>query len=105
LTIGGRTMSVAEWLTWRREISEEEKTFLAGLNQGLKNFRNDLQKKGGQIRSATAVPENYDASAPPEMVINVDEKALLSSLEEIETTLGELDGKLSLINATTTLEV
>lgn len=104
LTIGGITRSVSDWLTWRREIADGEKMFLATLNQGLKTFRADLQRKGGTIKTATSQVENFDASAPPEMVINVDEKHLLESLEGIETVLGELDGKLSLINATTFIE-
>lgn len=106
VSVNGQTKTVADWLTWRREISEGERNFLTAVSQGLKQLRNELQKKGGSAVSATAATSiNYDPSAPPAMVVNIDEKKLLVEQENIETTLGELDGKLSLFNATTTIAV
>ena len=43
--------------------------------------------------------------AANDVVINLDEKALADELEGIETTLGTLDGQLSLKNATTVITV
>lgn len=106
ITVNGVTKSVSEWLTWRREIAEGERVFLATLTQGLKSLRTELQKKGGNLATATAVSNvNFDPNAPPAMVVNVDEKNLLGQQEGLETILGELDGKLSLLNATTTVTV
>lgn len=103
--IGGHTRSISDWLTWRREIAEGEKNFVVQLSTGLRNFRTELQRKGGQVRPSGAQPDNYDPAAPPEMVVNVDEKLLLEQQETIEIVLGELDGKLSLLNATTFVDV
>lgn len=105
VTISGQVKSLADWLTWRREIAQDEKNFLTTLNNGLKTFRNDLLRKGGKVVSNGTPVENYDATAPPEMLVNVDEKKLLEEQENIETVLGELDGKLSLLNATTFIDV
>jgi hypothetical protein len=40
-----------------------------------------------------------------EFVLHLDEKNLLEEQEDLEQTLGELDGKLSLLNATTVIDV
>lgn len=105
ISVGGKTRSVSDWLTWRREVSDGEKNFLTTLVAGLKNFRNEIQRKGGSVKPSGSQVENYDPTAPPEMVVNVDEKFLLEQQENIETVLGELDGKLSLLNATTFVDV
>lgn len=106
LTVGTTTRKVAEWLTWRHEISEHSKAFVVGLTNGIVSFRSELQKKGGRAVFANAIQVNESmGNDPPQMVINIDEKALLAEQEDIETVLGELDGKLSLFNATTTIEV
>jgi hypothetical protein len=105
ISVGQTTRTVAEWLTWRREISAGQKQFLGGLSGGLANLRNDIQKKGGKvIAAAVAVNESMGPNDPPQMVVNIDERKLIQELEEIEDTLGTLDGKLSLFNATTVIE-
>lgn len=106
IVIGQKTRSVSDWLTWRREVADGEKNFLSTLASGLKQFRNEIQRKGGtSTTNRSAEPSTYDASAPPEMLVNIDEKLLLEQQETIETVLGELDGKLSLLNATTFVDV
>lgn len=106
LTVGGQTRSVAEWLTWRREISKEQIGFLKGMQTGLNNVRTEVQRKGGKVvGNVVAVSETYDPQGPPEVVVNVDERALIAEQETLEDTLGTLDGKLSLFNASTVVEV
>lgn len=106
LMVGGSTRSVAEWLTWRREISAFQVNFLKGMSLGLNNVRNEVQKKGGKILgNAVAVNEAFDPQGPPEVVVNIDERELIAAQEELENTLGLLDGRLSLFNATTQIDV
>lgn len=106
LTVGTRAMSVAEWLTWRREVSALGKQFLANLVQGIAAIRNDTQKKGGRVvAAAVAVNEAPGPNDPPQIAVHVDERALIREQEEMEEVLGTLDGKLSLFNATTLIEV
>src|SRR5262244_3974058 len=46
LTIGGSSRSVAEWLTWRREVSAGSKNFLNTMVSVIRNVRAEVQKKG-----------------------------------------------------------
>jgi len=100
-SIGNRTMTVAEWLTWRREVSVGAQGFLTSLNSGIRQIREKAQKDGGRVVSA---PSESDSKPALEIVVNIDEKALLEEQENMEKTLGELDGRLSLLNATTIVE-
>lgn len=106
IAVAGVTRTVAEWLTWRREISTQQSAFLRAMVSGLNNIRNEVQKKGGKIvaAAAVAVNESFDPNGPPEVIVNVDERALIADQENLETMLGDLDGKLSLFNATTVIE-
>jgi hypothetical protein len=106
LTIGSTTRSVAQWLTWRKEISSHQVGFLKSMATGLNNVRNEVQKKGGTTKPSSApVAENFDPQAPPDVVVNIDERGLIAEQEELDQTLGTLDGKLSLFNATTVIEI
>jgi len=108
-TVNGTSRTLAEWLTWRREVSAGQQKFLSLLINGIRNVRAQVQKEGGRVlalASASAeVNTSSDPKAPPDVVVNVDERDLLEAQENLEQTLGELDGKLSLLNATTTIEV
>lgn len=99
LTLGGQTMTVSEWLTWRREVSQGSRNFLNSIANGIRNLRAEIQKKGLK----TVADES--AAAPGDVVVHLDEKALLEQQDGIEQLLGDLDGKLSLLNATTPIEV
>lgn len=101
LVVNGQTRSVAEWLTWRRELASSKKTFLASLSTTIRNLRNAVQQKGSKLIAASS----EQSAEAGEVVVHLDEKALLAEIENLETTLGELDGKLSLANATTVIDV
>lgn len=106
ITVGAQAKSVAEWLTWRREIAAGQKQFVTHLATALVNIRQDIQKKGGRIvAAAVAVTEVAGPSDPVNIVVNLDERKLLQEQEAIEEILGTLDGKLSLFNATSTIDV
>jgi hypothetical protein len=107
LTIGEHTRSVAEWLTWRREISKGQKEFLQDMWRLIQGNRQQVQQKGGRVVAnvAASAAITLDQSTPPEILVNIDEQGLLKEIESMEETLGTLDGRLSLFNATTTIEV
>ena len=98
LGICNKNRSVAEWLVWRREVAESERQHVAGLVANLENIRNEARRKDLAIVST-------ESGDPGEIVISVDERALAEESEHIEEVLGVLDGKLSLFNATTTIEL
>lgn len=102
LTVNGTTRTIAEWLTWRKEVAQGAKTFLTSLSTGIKGLRDKLQRETGR----TLVASTAEGSASlGDAIVHLDEKELARELEQHEITLSELDGKLSLANATTTIEV
>lgn len=98
LTVNGHTRTVSEWLNWRREISAKSKGFLNQMAQGLTQVRQSA------VRQGMAVTDK-ESAAPSDVVVMVNEQELSRDIEEMETVLGTLDGKLSLLNATTTIDV
>lgn len=105
-TVGSQNRTVSEWLTWRREISGPQVQFLRQIAAGLNKIRSDVQTKGGRVvAAAAAINEAFDPNGPPEVVVCVDEKQLIDEQEQLEKQLGDLDGKLSLFNATTVIDV
>ena len=99
LTIGPVTMSVADWLTWRKDVAPLEVKRIAELRQGIESTRQQFRAKGVTVGAAGADLK------PTDLVVSVDEAALAAQAEELENVLGVLDGKLSLLNATTTLDI
>jgi hypothetical protein len=107
--VGDKTQTVAEWLTFRREVSEGRKQFLTTINNTIRQIRDKVTKDGGRVTSvgmntSTAIVEAAGKQVP-QLLIYVNEKELLDEQEQLEKTLGDLDGKLSLLNATTVIDV
>lgn len=100
ITIEGVTRTIAEWLTWRKEVAPGEAQFYATLLNGIRNARQQALKNGQQI-----VMPGGSASQPADIIINLDESALAKDAEKLETILGALDGQLSLKNATVIIDV
>lgn len=98
VTAGGLTKSIAAWLTWRRELSEGAGKFLKVMNDAILKVRKEASQKN---LSFTDV-ETTDAKT---ITVFVKELALAKEIETHEIILGELDGQLSLKNATTPLVV
>jgi hypothetical protein len=95
ITIGTTTRTITDWLTWRREIAETQKFRLNGMAGILRQLRAKAQQQGVKVAEN---PEGFT-----DYVINVNEKELSDQAEALETTLGSLDGLLSLKNATVTI--
>lgn len=94
LTIQGETRTLAEWLTWRREIAPGRGHFLATIANGIKQVRDKVTRDGKVVGTTE---EGSD------VVVMLSEKDLHAEIERHELIMGELDGKLSLLNATTTI--
>ncbi len=105
MTVNNKTRSVAEWLTWRREVATGSAAHLNAMVNGIRQVRTQAQQKGGKVTAVASAEINYNADAPPEIVVSADERALMVELDEMQQILGVLDGKLSLFNATTTIDV
>lgn len=99
LKLGEKEMTVYEWLIWRKEVAPHLQTQLSSMWNDLQNARATAQRQGiSVVAAAAAVQGGSDAK---EVVVNINEQELARQREEVETSLGELDGRLSLINATT----
>lgn len=113
ITIGKDTRSIAEWLTWRKEILLDVRTPNTGtVYPGLRSFlaalRAALQKLRQEAKGRSVSVVSADTSQPPayqDVVININEIQLAEEAEQLETIVGTLDGQLSLKNATTFIEV
>ncbi len=99
LTIAGETKSIAEWIVWRREVAPIQESILGGLRRGISNVRDQAKRAG------TSIVSTQDAAEPGDIVVNISEVELAGEIETLEEILGNLDGQLSLKNATTVVNV
>jgi hypothetical protein len=112
ITIAGKTRTVTEWLAWRKEVAPGAGVFLKDLRNRIDQVR-QAQARGQVPRTdprlaalaiqATAIASQKEK--PPEIMVNVDERELAKDSEAHEEILGQLDGQLSLKNATTEIRV
>jgi hypothetical protein len=91
ITVAGITRSIAEWLSWRKDLMEGERAFLATVRRTIDNVRSGVRSKGDDPSKA--------------IVVNIDEGDLGSRTELLEQICATLDGQLSLKNATTVIEI
>lgn len=101
LTIEGKGQSVANWLTWRKEVAPFQQKTLTLLRQSIDKNRQQMLTKGITVGSLKIEQD----LRPTDFVVNLDEGDLARRIEALETILGTLDGKLSLFNATATIEL
>lgn len=97
ITICGTTKTIAEWLTWRKEVAPGVQEHLKMVRLAIHSARSNAQKAGVAVVSASV--HNAD-SKPTDLIVNVDEGGLAKEAENLEEILGTLDGQLSLRNAT-----
>ena len=100
IEIEGVSRTIAEWLTWRKEISTGQKTFVHKVRLAVTQARTQATQKG-----YTVVQPGQQANNFTDLLVHVDEAELAKQAEQIETILGKLDGQLSLKNATILIEV
>lgn len=95
ITIEGDERSIADWLVWRREVAPAYDKFLHHLRFTLTQVRDQARRQGNSLFGPGTQPEK-----PNDLVVNIDEQELAKSLEKHTNILGQLDGQLSLKNAT-----
>lgn len=100
LEVNGVSRSVANWLVWRREAAPIIKVFYDQLTRGVAGVRDNARTKGLAV-----VTSGQPATTAADVIIEIDEMKLSKNVEMIQEILDRLDGKLSLHNAITTVEV
>ena len=98
LTLGGATRSISDWLVWRRDVASGHVSFLNNLRNQINSIRQQVQQKSLTMTEGAA----NDAS---QVAIHINERQLAEQIETHEEIMGQLDGQLSLLNATTTVTV
>lgn len=98
LDVDGTTMTVADWLVWKRECYQATRDLLEGLIDQARRARQLAQQHGGAVLTKNASGETGD------VVVSVDERALVADLDALTEHFGKLDGLLSLLNATTYID-
>lgn len=99
VTVNGHTRTVSDWIVWKRETAPRLQRLYGSMVNEIGRFRKEAQSKGRRLTQAGDEVKDQD------ILVNVSEIDLAKWVEDLEITLGELDGKLSLVNATTTVEV
>lgn len=100
VTVCGVTKTVAEWIVWRRECSGKELLHLTNFQRGIMDARQQCNAKQMTLKDDGTQP-----SKVTEVSSFIKELALQKRIEWIHEVNGTLDGKLSLVNATTLVEV
>jgi hypothetical protein len=95
ITIDGETHSIAYWLTWRKEVLPGRRTFLTQLGNVIQQNRQAALSKGFSVVRIDQTPAQGS-----DLMINVDEDGLAKEIEHLAKIEGDLDGQLSLKNAT-----
>ena len=102
ITLGEQTRSIFDWLTWRREVSQKQVGFLREVVRTVKEHQDK------EMRSPSCYKLEEDGVEKVKIVkflYPVDYAVNLKKQEKLNDILEELDGKLSLKNATITVEV
>jgi hypothetical protein len=98
VTVCGETRTISEWLTWRRDVVPTQQKFYAGIRAKLDAIRREAMQKGINVTAG-------ETKTADDIVVNIDEKGVISHQEKLEEVLGTLDGQLSLKNATVAVTV
>lgn len=102
ISVNGDVRTIANWLTWRREVAPGEQQFLRSLRTVIEGVRTEARQKGVGVFAAAAAVQVGDVK-PNDVLVNISEHELAEESENLEEILGTLDGLLSLKNATTTI--
>lgn len=99
ILLEGVEKPIADWLIWRREIAPGQERFLQTLTGRLAAARQQIIGKNYSWGKET--PQDKQA----DIIVNIDETKLNKDKEKIKNILGQLDGQLSLKNATILLNI
>lgn len=102
ITIEGVKKTISDWIIWRREVAPNRERFLDSIQRNILGVRE--QQRYGNLRSLSR-PSGQEQDKVTEVVVNISEQELAKEIEQIKNILGQLDGQLSLKNATVMVEI
>lgn len=92
IEVNGRSRTIADWLTWRRDVYPREAAHFNNLAKKIVNERQSLGSMHQRLQAAQEITGE-------DMIVHLDEKDLIDQIEALEETNDRLDGLLSLKNA------
>lgn len=98
VTIGEWTRSVQAWLNWRKEVAGGAVARLGQMAQTITQIRQQALRQGLNVK-------HQESDDFKDVIVAVNERQLAQESETMERMLGDLDGKLSLHNATQVIEI
>jgi hypothetical protein len=101
VTVGDRTMSIYDWICWKREIAPREVEHQQRMAQMLNAARHSARAQGIPVVAAAGAA----ADNSRDVILNISEAALQEASDKLTRDLGVLDGLLSVANATTLIDV
>jgi hypothetical protein len=101
ITVEGVDKSISEWLIWRREVAPKKEQFLHGLAYKLASVRDQLRRQPSTSWNKPMLEQEKLV----DIVVNLDEKKLSDDREQLKNILGQLDGQLSVKNATVQIKI
>lgn len=104
VTVGAVTRTISEWLIWKREIQKSEVNFLVSLKAKIDQGKAEVMRNFAVVRQQGVQDAGTAKEAEKSLlVVNVDEMVLHKLADELTEILNQLDGQLSLKNATVTI--
>ena len=100
ITVENTARTISEWLYWRRDIAPGQQAFLNTLFKHITGNRDKARTQGINV-----VAGDKETSSPTDIVVNLNEEELQKEIERMEVILGNLDGQLSLKNATIFVDI
>lgn len=98
VTINSDTRTIEEWLIWKREVAPIIQRDYTNIQTVLANARAQSQR----LKAGLSANQSDN---PIDITVHIDEQKFSAECENLEKTLGDLDGQLSLKNATVTLNL
>jgi len=97
ITINGKTMPIQDWLTWKREVAKDYEQYVKGVCQQTDNSFSQLG------RSPQVYKNDKGETCLLQYTANINLPEWQREAESVQDTFQQLDGQLSLKNATITI--
>lgn len=94
ITISGKTDTIHNWLTYRRDFAQKQIDFKTNIHRTVKNEVDKIVKQPQVYKDDAGMTHLLEIES------NVDFAAFMKSAEEEQEVFDRLDGQLSLKNAT-----
>jgi len=97
ITVNNITRTIADWLTWKRDIWPYETRFWSQVGSNISNTRSSMDYDSARYKTGVTVVDD--------LIVHIDEAEMMKKVEQLQDIENRLDGLLSLRNAQITIEV